>query len=287
MDLGGDRIPSTDGVELQTYDFGGEGPLVVMCHATGFCGAVWHPVAEVLRSRYRCVALDFRAHGASTAPEDGVMRWSGMADDVTAVVEHYGDGGPVRGVGHSLGGGSLVLAEAAGPGMIDAAWLFEPILFGPARDDAAPAPSEMSNQARLRRNRFPSRDDIFDRYHSRPPLNLLDERCLRAYVEYGFVPVDPANPEAGLMLACTPEHEARVFEQHMTGADQASRDLGPSWALAVGEGTGVVTDAVEAAAEANPDLQLIHYDDLSHFGPLEAPDLLAVDILAWFDDTSG
>ena len=272
-----DRIASTDGVELQSYDFGGDGPLLVMCHATGFCGAMWEPVARILTSEYRCVALDFRAHGLSTPPEHGHMRWTGMAADIGAIVDHYGDGGPIRAVGHSLGGGSLVLAERSRPGTICAAWSFEPILFGPPAANEEPAPSEMSERARARRSGFSSRREAFDRYRHRPPLDILDERCLRAYVDFGFV-----DDDGRVSLACTPEYEARVFEQHRTGADAEALKLTIPWVMAIGGRPDVVTDAVETVTAANEHLQLIRYDELSHFGPLEAPDRLADDMLKWF-----
>lgn len=270
-----DRIASTDGVRLQTYDFGGNGPLLVMCHATGFCGAMWEPVARVLTARYRCVAFDFRAHGRSTAPDHGHMRWTGMAADIAAVVDHYG-GGPVLAVGHSLGGGSLVLAEASRPGLISAAWTFEPILFGPRRPGEEPAPSEISERARARRPRFSDRQEAYDRYSSRPPLDILDERCLRAYVEFGFVDVD-----GEVTLACTPDYEARVFEEHNTGADVEALTLTTPWVMAIGGRPDVVTDAIETVTAKNRHLQLVRYRQLSHFGPLEAPELLAEDMMEW------
>ena len=32
------RVPSTDGVELAVYDYGGDGPTLLAGHATGFHG---------------------------------------------------------------------------------------------------------------------------------------------------------------------------------------------------------------------------------------------------------
>lgn len=237
---------------------------------------MWEPVARVLTAGYRCVTFDFRAHGRSTAPEHGHMRWTGMAADISAVVDHYG-GGPVRAVGHSLGGGSLVLAEAARPGMISAAWTFEPILFGPRRPDEQPVPSEISERARARRTAFSDRREAYDRYRSRPPLDTLDERCLRAYVEFGFV-----DRGAEVTLACTPDYEAGVFEQHNTGADVEALKLTTPWVMAIGGRPDLVTDAVETVTAENGHLQLVRYEQLSHFGPLEAPDLLAADMMKWF-----
>ena len=106
-----DTVRSTDGVTLQLYDLGGDGPPLLLCHATGFCGQVWQPVADKLAPHFQCVALDFRAHGRSTRPVDRPLAWAGMAEDVIATVEAIAPDRPIAAVGHSMGGASLVLAE--------------------------------------------------------------------------------------------------------------------------------------------------------------------------------
>ena len=43
------RVPGGDsGVEIAVLDFGGRGPAALLHHATGFCAALWAPVAERL-----------------------------------------------------------------------------------------------------------------------------------------------------------------------------------------------------------------------------------------------
>lgn len=57
------RLPSTDGVQLATYDLGGDGPPLVMAHATGFCAGVLSPLASHLADRFHCWAYDGRGTG--------------------------------------------------------------------------------------------------------------------------------------------------------------------------------------------------------------------------------
>ena len=52
-----------NGVEIAILDWGGDGPLALLHHANGFSAAVWGPVAEHLRGRFRVVAVDARGHG--------------------------------------------------------------------------------------------------------------------------------------------------------------------------------------------------------------------------------
>ncbi len=275
------KVDSSDGVVLAAYDFGGDGPPLLFCHATGFCGMIWVPLARALRSRFHCYALDFRAHGRSTNPHDDDMAWSGMAADIHAVLDAVSPDEPPFAVGHSLGGGSMVLAEAARPGTLRAAWAFEPILFAPPPPDEgpkAPHPSHMSEMARRRRAVFESRQEVYQRYGSRPPLDLLDRRCLEAYVDFGFTD----RPDDTVELSCSPEHEARTFEQHRTGADSLIGELSIPYAMAIGVAEERPAEAVLQVAARFPHLELVRYPDLNHFGPLQQPERIAGDIASWF-----
>src|SRR5690349_20798784 len=107
-------VTSTQGVELALHDLGGDGPPILFAHATGFCGPIWGPVAEHLAD-HRGWALDFRCHGRSTRPLDDDLSWRGTGDDVLAVVDALGLVDLV-GVGHSMGGAALLLAEQRRPG---------------------------------------------------------------------------------------------------------------------------------------------------------------------------
>ena len=83
------RVSSTDGVELEVHDLGGDGPDLLLVHATGFHGRVWEPLAAHLDGFHRW-SVDMRAHGDSTAPDDRPLEWDGFADDVLAVVDALG-----------------------------------------------------------------------------------------------------------------------------------------------------------------------------------------------------
>jgi pimeloyl-ACP methyl ester carboxylesterase len=266
------RLPSTDGVELEVHDLGGDGPPLLLCHATGFHGLVWRPVAAELASRFRLWSLDFRGHGLSTPPQgDRGFDWAGFGDDVLSVVDGLGLERPC-GLGHSKGGASLLLAEIARPGTFAGLWVYEPVVFpppeGPPQDE-----SPLAAGAARRREVFPSRQAAFENYAGKPPFSVLRDDALAAYVEHGF----GDEPDGTVRLRCRPEHESQVYR--MGGVHHAWDGL-PGVAcpttVACG-GVGATIDAALAArmVERLPDGRVEEFAHLGHFGPLEDPTAIA------------
>src|SRR4051794_17943200 len=96
---------SADGTSIAWYDFDGDGPDLLLAHATGFCGEMWEPVVSAgLRDRFRCVAYDVRGHGSSGRPSGGLEAWDWhrYAEDAASVVAAARLSQPF-GVGHSCG----------------------------------------------------------------------------------------------------------------------------------------------------------------------------------------
>ena len=197
-------VESSGGVRLALHHIGGKGPTMLICHATGFHALAYTPLARSLVDHFTVWAVDFRGHGASTAPPTGEFPWATMADDVLACVDAIGDDA-IFGVGHSMGGAALLLAERTRPGTVRAAYLFEPIVV-PADFTRSGQPDDLVRAARGRRREFDSRRAALERYRNRPPLAVVRIDALAAYVEHGFVEADNQ-----VRLACEPESEARTF----------------------------------------------------------------------------
>lgn len=272
-------VPSIDGVSVAVHDFGGDGPVVVISHATGFNALAYRPLAERLRHDFRVFAIDHRGHGYSKVDPDVPMHWSGMGSDLAAVIRHI-DVGPVAVIGHSMGGAAAVLAATSAPNLIRALWAFEPILV-PAPEEYVPEDkSQLAEGAARRRADFESLDAVIERFGSRPPLNTLDPAALRGYVEGGFEPT-----QHGVTLRCRPETEAAVFNAATTsGAFDAAADLRiPTVAALSGDGQPP-SKMGHFAVQRYPELlEAVHYDDLNHFGPLQDPKRIAVDASRWLD----
>ena len=267
-------VPSTDGVSVALHDLGGDGPPLLLCHPTGFLAMTWAPLAAELTAVAHCWALDFRGHGDSTAPTSLDFGWSGMADDVLAVVDDLGLAG-VAAAGHSMGGTALLMAEMRRPGTFARLWLYEPVVVprGEGGGDGAERPNPMAEAARRRRPWFPDREAAYANFAAKPPLDGLAPAALRAYVDHGLrdVPGDDT-----VELKCTPDVEARVFSggfAHDT-FDRLGEVRCPVTVAMSGDRVGPVQMA-PLVVDALPDGHLERHPTLTHFGPMQDPAAMA------------
>jgi pimeloyl-ACP methyl ester carboxylesterase len=276
-------VASTRGVRVAVHELGGSGRPLLFAHATGFCGPVWRPVADELAD-HRTVALDFRAHGRSSRPDDGDLHWGGAAEDLLAVVDALGLDGSV-GVGHSMGGAALLLAEQSRPGTFAALWIYEPIVMTPSvREsllrESLEGENSLAVSAARRRRRFPSARAAFDNYASKPPLDVLRADALRAYVEGGFETLE----DGSVSLRCLPEDESETFRMGPThdAAEHLAEITCPVTVVKGRDEPGPAMFA-DAVAEALPHGRLVQMPSLGHFGPMEDPGAIAASIRATVD----
>lgn len=290
-------VASSDGVDVVVHTLdagtGSSAPPVLAAHATGFHGRVWMPFAVALSEApgtagAMVVAPDLRGHGMTRLPDGVVLDWDGFADDVLAVVDALGLTGAV-GVGHSKGGAALLRAEARRPGTFAALWCFEPVVFPPEFARGRFEDNPLAAGALRRRDEFGSREEAFANYAAKPPLNVLDPRCLEAYVAHGFEAVEPGEPDGAVRLRCRPEIEAETYRMgtaHNTfgflSAVQCPTVIAAGTLDQVGPGA-----FAGQIAEAMPNGHLALYEGLGHFGPLSHPDRLAADVASFVGGVSG
>jgi pimeloyl-ACP methyl ester carboxylesterase len=271
------RVTTPDGVAVAYYDLGGDGPPLLLAHATGFCGPVLGPLAVHLRGRLHCFALDERGHGASDPPPGEDFAWHGFATDVLAVVDHLGLQRPL-GFGHSCGGAALLLAEEARPGTFSALYCFEPVVY-PGEDPLPPVEGNpLSVGARRRREEFGSRREALANFAGKAPFDRLDPGALAAYVDNGFAPMEGG----GIRLRCRREHEAQVYAQGFSHDAYAHlSEVRCPVTLACGADTdGFGPDLLEAFARRLAEPSVVVFPGMGHFGPLEDPAKVARSVLS-------
>ncbi len=270
------HAPTSDGMSIAVHDLGGAARPTLLCHATGFHGAVWEPLTAALGEAHRCWAIDFRAHGASTVPPDTPLEWEGFATDVLAVVDRLGVAqGGLLGVGHSMGGAALLLAEQARPGTFAGLWMFEPIAPPPGALPSTSDGNPLADGAARRRRTFPSHAEALANFAAKPPLDALRADALHAYVRHGF----DSGEDGQAHLRCRPEDESRIYRGG--GAHDAFTRLGEvRCPVVVACGRSEPGPALFAPliADALPNGTLESLEPLGHFGPLEAPAVCAAAI---------
>ncbi|MFO7549650.1 MAG: alpha/beta hydrolase [Acidimicrobiia bacterium] len=258
------------GLRLAVYEASGLGPTVYLAHATGFCAGVWRAVVGELRAAGhggRVVAWDARNHGASAAASHPLSWWD-LAHDIPAIHAAFPPGGRAMGVGHSMGGAALLMAQVEYR-LFDELVLVEPIVPGPPflRVD-----HPLVGLALRRRREFPSKADARLNFAGKPPFSTWDARALDGYVDGGLV-----GEAGGVRLACAPEDEAEVFR----GANEHAMferlgEVDVPVGLVVGSDTDTypVSWAAELA-DCLPEGSLEVVDGGTHFLPMEQPEILA------------
>ena len=262
-----------DGVSIAVYDFGGDGPDLLLAHATGFHAHVLEPMIGHLLASFHCYAFDARGHGASGVPDNGDFDWHRSAGDVLAVLDHLGLERPY-GFGHSAGGALVLLAEEQVPGTWRALYTYEPVIFHPgllAPPSEAPtaATNPLAAGALRRRTDFPSRADAFANFAAKPPFSVLAPDALRAYVEYGFVD----RPDGSVTLACRPESEAATYNnaQRHDAWSRLDQVTCPVTVAGGGLNPHFSPEVNQEVADRLVDGRVATFAGLGHFGPLEDP----------------
>jgi pimeloyl-ACP methyl ester carboxylesterase len=274
------------GVEIALLDWGGDGPLVFMHHANGFCAGTLGLVAEALVPRFRVIGMDARGHGDSSKPEGpDAYRWTHFAEDYLAVArvlaaEH---GGRVAvGLGHSFGGTSALGAAGREPALFERLVLVDPVVPPPADlvttfdPERVERMRNMVERARKRRSTWPSRADARAHFAERALFEHWLPRALDLYVKHGLRTLASGEVE----LKCPGEVEAAVFGNghSIDVADLARRAHVPMtvlWAergdfsLALYERTFGTAERAEIRRVAS-----------GHLIPMEHPELVVEAVLA-------
>ena len=242
---------------------------IFLAHATGFCKEVWDPFVAGMRQGFdgTIVAWDGRGHGGSeagTPPFD----WWDFATDALAVVEST-DVEIRIGVGHSMGGAALAMAEILRPGTFDGLVLIEPIVFRPpfGRFDHL-----LVDIALKRRPGFQSVADARSNFAEKPVFAGWDDRSMDAYVQGGLMEQD-----GEWILRCRPEHEAEVFRG---GSDHGAYDRldeirTPVLLVAGDHSETHDREFMDHLRSRMPDASVTIVPDTGHFLPMERPGVVA------------
>ncbi len=260
------------GIEIEVWEWPGDGPAVFFCHATGFHSRIWDQLISRL-PEHRCITFDARGHGRSSKPEPP-YNWRDLGADVAALAETLGLTGAI-GVGHSMGGHAVTLGSALRPGAFSALALFDPVI---RPKDRYCGPWEKSAFVAKRRNQWESAQEMFQRFESRPPFDSWDPQTLRDYCDHAL-----ERQGDQYVLACPPAIEASIYENSTAFETNIYSEIGTITVPVHVVRSGRARDAlIMNESPTAPDLaaSFVRGTDTclaeySHFFPMESPDLAA------------
>ena len=279
------------GHSLAAYEWPGEGPTLLLVHATGFHARCWEQVIVKLGGDH-VFALDMPSHGRSanrTPPYD----WQVFASDIEAVIEQLGLHN-VIGVGHSMGAHTLALAAARSPELFAGLILVDPVILSPEVQQRMHGKlSAADNPVSRRRNQWASAEEMFENFKHKLPFSAWDHQVLKDYCNHGLV---PAGSGEGFELACPPALEAEVYA---ASTDPFIYQALPKLTMPVDVIRARLADGSprehdfansptwpELAAHL-PDGVDEHLGDRSHFIPMETPQWMAERIQRFQRDRVG
>ena len=269
------------GPRIAYFEWGDPGgSTVFLIHATGFHARCWDKVIAALPPGFRAIAPDTRGHGLSE--KAGYMTdWSLAACDAGELIEHL-NLRDVIGVGHSKGGHTLVQVAADAPHRFKRLLLVDPVMHAPdAYRQALLGIQPADHPVSRRRNLWSSWEEMFENFRKRYPFSLWKPEILADYCRFGLVKIPDGE---GYQLACPPEIEASVYMGSMSLEiyERAKSIPVPvtvmrAKARAAGETTMDFASSPTwpGAAGAFPQGRDIYLPDLTHFIPMQDPELVA------------
>ena len=248
----------------------GFGPLmpttVAFAHATGFCGGVWRPVVASLPDGLESQVWDFPCHGSAPKLEHPIDWWD---MGTFTLAQLAGAGAPVVGVGHSMGGAVMLMAEIRSPGTFAALLLIEPIVYPPPFGDYEGPQTLLATK---RRNDFDSREEARANFADKLPFSAWHPAALDGYVDCGLV-----ETAGGAELACRPADEAAIYRAATRHGvwDLLGKVESPVTILAGGDSETHNVDFVRRLASQIPTCDYEIVPDTGHFLPMEMPEVVA------------
>lgn len=272
------RLKTPEG-EICWFEWGerGEGPSLLLLHATGFHARLWDQIVAALPAGTHVVAPDHRGHGRSYRPAT-LASLTATADVLLPLLDGLG-GHPIVGCGHSMGAYILTRLASQRPAAFRHLVLIDPVIMDPAIYEGEAAkviPDPAGHPVARRRNVWTDAEEMRARFADRPPYANWDPRVLADYCTYGLL---LAADGEGFELACPPALEASVYQNALrtnphewlhylsvpstlirapTGERGGELDfsLSPTW-TGLGPAIGAERDEL--------------WDEHSHFIPMEAP----------------
>ena len=266
-----DRSESNDRVLLFVHG--------LACHARS-----WDATLKLFDQPERIIAVELRGHGRSE--KKGPYSWKQFGDDLQAFIEAL-NLTSIVGVGHSMGGHSLLQAAGQLPNRFASLLLLEPVVFEPLVYERAKTlrlfDSPEEHPIARRRNQWASPEEWMQIVSEKMPFKLWDPDVRWDHCQHGLMRTDSGDYE----LRCPPLVEA---EAAMNRADTDIHPFLPNITVPatvirgkIAQGLRHPMDNIHSCTWPNLAHSLLHgqdhhFPELTHFIPMQRPDLVAQEL---------
>jgi lipase len=261
---------NVNGLRLHYLDWGGDGPPILILHATGFLARIYRPIAEALRAIGHVYAYDQRGHGDSERPTIENISWYHTADDLEGFLIAMRLRN-IRAFGHSAGGTAIAAVADRRPDLIARAMLVEPVLIDPA--DPLERPNQLYDRTLRRKASFDSVAAMYANFSAKPPYASWRDDVLRDYCEYGT----RADGDGRRTLKCPPAIEARLYQtaRHFDGLGRLLAVTVPTLVVFGAQSDSPGIEFAERIAHGAVNCRTQVAPGCGHLAPMERPDTIA------------
>ncbi|MBX9705521.1 MAG: alpha/beta hydrolase [Gammaproteobacteria bacterium] len=185
-------------------------PTIFFAHANGFPSQTYRKLFSFLKPDFEIDYINNVGHQAEYSAGDN---WKQLALELERQLEQRG-GGPVIGVGHSLGGVLLLITALRKPALYQQIILLDSPLYNLRRSIMLKGAKRLnlidkvtpSASSAKRRGVWSSSEEAFNYFNGKALFKSFDPDCLRDYIEFGTVKTDH-----GIKLLVEPEIEGEIF----------------------------------------------------------------------------
>jgi lipase len=201
------KFADITGARIEYLYYDGDGPDIILLHATGFMPWLWHPIAKRIAGSGRIIAPYLCDH-RQAEPEAGGLSWLTLAKDLCDLCTSLDIEKPLL-AGHSMGATIMTIANAIYGSPAAKMVMIEPIYLPDQiyATDLSVEQHPLASKSIKRRNGWKDKDEALAYLGSKPLFASWDNEALELYLKYGMVPGDTG----GLTLACSPRREAALF----------------------------------------------------------------------------